>query len=332
MKAAVLKDLNRLALEQRPDPVAGTGDVIVQLRAAALNHRDVWIKLGQYANVKFPIIPGSDGAGTVTQIGAGVDKSWSGFEVIINPAFDWGTDERAPGKNFMILGLPKDGTLAESIQVPATQLARKPAHLSWEEAAALPLAGVTAYRAVFSRARLQPGEKILITGIGAGTALFALQFAVATGALPFVTSSSPEKLARAQQLGAKAGVLYTRNGWAKEFGAQHGPFDVIVDSAGGPGFGDLIDLGAPGGRIVFFGATRGNPPELPSRKIFWKQISVLGTTMGSPSDFSAMIDLVKRKAIHPVISEDFSLDRAGDAFALMERGGQFGKIVVRIAA
>ena len=241
-----------------------------------------------------------------------------------------GAGERAQGKNFTILGLPKDGTLAEAIHVPVKQLAPKPAHLSWEEAAALPLAGVTAWRALFSRAQLQPREKILINGIGAGTALFALPFAVAVGALPFVTSSSQEKLARAQQLGAKDGVLYSGENWAKEFGAQHGPFDVIVDSAGGPGFGDLIDLCAPGGRIVFFGATRGNPPELPSRKIFWRQISLLGTTMGSPTDFAAMMDLVTRKAIHPVISEVFPLERAGDAFALMERGGQFGKIVVRI--
>jgi len=330
MKVALLKDVNQLTIEQRPDPVAGAGEVIVQLRAAALNHRDVWIKSGQYAGLKFPIVPGSDGAGVVAQIGAGVDKSWLGRAVIINPAFDWGKEERAQGHNFTILGLPKDGTLAEAIQVPVTQLAPKPAHLSWEEAAALPLAGVTAWRALFSRAQLQPREKNLINGIGAGTALFALQFAVAAGALPFVTSSSPEKLARARQLGAKDGVLYSRDGWAKEFGAQHGPFDVIVDSAGGPGFGDLIDLCAPGGRIVFFGATRGNPPELPSRKIFWRQISLLGTTMGSPADFTAMMELVTSKAIHPVISEVFPFDRAGDAFALMERGGQFGKIVVQI--
>lgn len=330
MKVVVLKDVNQLAIEQRPDPAAGPGEAVVQLRAAALNHRDVWIKQGQYAGLKFPIVPGSDAAGVVTRIGAGADKSWLNREVIINPAFDWGREERAQGPNFTILGLPKDGTLAEAIHVPVAQLAPKPAHLSWDEAAALPLAGVTAYRAVFSRAQLHPREKILITGIGAGTALFALQFAVAAGASAFVTSSSPEKLARAQQLGAKAGMLYTRDGWAKELGAQYGPFDVIVDSAGGPGFGGLIDLCAPGGRIVFFGATRGNPPDLPSRKIFWKQISVLGTTMGSPADFAAMIDLAVRKAIHPVIGDVFPLDRAGDAFALMEKGGQFGKIVVRI--
>jgi NADPH:quinone reductase-like Zn-dependent oxidoreductase len=228
--------------------------------------------------------------------------------------------------------LPKNGTLAEAIHVPVRQLVPKPGHLSWEEAAALPLAGLTAYRALFSRAQLQAHEKVLINGIGAGTALFALQFAVAAGAVPFVTSSSPEKLRKAEQLGARHGALYTRSGWAKEFGEHYGQFDVVIDSAGGPGFGELVELCAPGARIVFFGATRGNPPELPARRIFWKQLSLLGTTMGSPADFTAMTEFVARKAIHPVISEVFAFDRVNEAFALMERGEQFGKIVISIAA
>lgn len=332
MKAAILKGINELDIDDVANPVAGPGEVVVQLRAAALNHRDVWIKTGQYAGLKFPITPGSDGAGTVTEVGDGVDPLWLGRDVIINPAFDWGHHERAQEPRFSILGLPKDGTLAEAIHVPVTQLASKPAHLTWEEAAALPLAGVTAYRALFSRAELQAHEKVLINGIGAGTALFALQFATAAGAVPFVTSSSPEKLQKAQALGAKHGALYTRSGWAKEFSGHYGQFDVVVDSAGGPGFGDLVELCAPGGRIVFFGATRGNPPELPARRIFWKQLSLFGTTMGSPADFAAMTEFVTQKAIHPVISEVFPLERVNDAFALMERGDQFGKIVISIAA
>jgi NADPH:quinone reductase-like Zn-dependent oxidoreductase len=146
-----------------------------------------------------------------------------------------------------------------------------------------------------------------------------------------VTSSSPEKLLKAAQLGARHGVLYTHGGWAREFGDLYGPFDVVVDSAGGPGFGELVDLAAPGGRIVFFGATRGNPAELPTRKIFWKQLSLLGTTMGSPADFAAMTEFVTRKGIHPVVGSVFSLDQAAEAFELMERGGQCGKIVIRIS-
>jgi zinc-binding alcohol dehydrogenase/oxidoreductase len=332
MKAAILSGINELHLDHVANPVAAPGEAVVRLRAAALNHRDVWIKTGQYAGLKFPIIPGSDGAGVVTEIGAGVDAAWLGREVIINPSLDWGHHERAQEPRFTILGLPKDGTLAEALHVPVTQLAPKPPHLTWEEAAALPLAGLTAYRALFSRAQLQAHEKILISGIGAGTALFALQYALAAGAIPFVTSSSPEKLGKAERLGARHGALYTHGGWAKEFGEHYGPFDVVTDSAGGPGFGDLVELCAPGGRIVFFGATRGNPPELPTRRLFWKQISLLGTTMGSPADFAAMTEFVTRKGIHPVISEVFPLDRVADSFALMERGGQFGKIVISIAA
>lgn len=330
MKAVVLRGIQDLALDTVPRPQPGPGEALVRIHAAALNHRDVWIKHGQYAGLKFPVIPGSDGAGVVCELGPGVDASWADRPVIINPGFDWGHDPRAQEPRFTILGLPHDGTLAEFIRVPVSQLAPKPSHLTWAEAAALPLAGLTAFRAVFGRAQLKAHERVLISGIGAGTAVFALQFAAAAGAVPCVTSSSPEKLRRAQELGAKAGALYTQEGWAQEFARHHGPFDVVVDSAGGPGFVDLVDLAAPGGRIVFFGATRGNVPEFPQRKVFWKQLSVLGTTMGSPADFEAMTSFVTGHAIHPVVGAVFPLDAAGEAFALMERGGQFGKIVVEV--
>ncbi len=330
MKAAILRGVQELCLDTVANPHAAPGEAVVRLHAAALNHRDVWIKQGAYAGLRFPIVPGSDGAGVVTEVGPGVDDSWLGREVIINPSLDWGHDPRAQEPRFSILGMPRDGTLAEFVSIPATQLAPKPAHLDWVEAAALPLAGLTAFRAVFSRAHLKAHEKVLISGIGAGTALFALQFAAAAGAVPCVTSSSEEKLRKAHYLGAKAGAIYTKTGWAREFGEHHGPFDVIIDSACGPGFGDLVDLAANGGRIVFFGATRGNPAELPMRKVFWKQLSLLGTTMGSPTDFQMMTAYVARHAIHPVVSHRFPLDRVDEAFALMESGGQFGKIVVEI--
>jgi len=212
--------------------------------------------------------------------------------------------------------------------VPAGQLAAKPAQLGWEEAAALPLAGLTAYRAVFSRAQLKPTDRVLVTGIGGGVALFALQFAVAAGAEVWVTSSSDAKIARAVALGAKGGLNYVQPGWAAAAAKAPGLFDVIVDSAGGDGFGDLLDLAAPGGRIVFFGATRGNGPALAMRKVFWRQLSLLGTTMGSPADWGAMTEFVALHRVRPVVSEVFPLARGAEAFALMERGGQFGKIVV----
>ena len=331
MQALTFTAVNEITFTTAPEPQPAAGEAVVAIRAAALNHRDVWIKTGQYAGLKWPCQPGSDGAGVVMAVGDGVDAAWSGREVVINPSFDWGSDEQTQGPNFTILGLPRAGTLAEKISVPVAQLSAKPAHLSWEEAAALPLAGLTAYRALFARARLRAGERVLVTGIGSGVAWFALQFAVLCGADVWVTSSSAEKIAKAIALGAKGGFHYTRVGWAEEATKIAGMFDVIVDSAGGAGFGDLIDLAAPGGRIVFFGGTRGNGPALPLRKIFWRQLSLLGTTMGSPADWSAMLEFVALHRVRPVVSEVFPLARAGEAFALMERGGQCGKIVVRIS-
>ena len=331
MQALTFTAVNEITFTTAPEPQPAAGEAVVAIRAAALNHRDVWIKTGQYAGLKWPCQPGSDGAGVVMAVGDGVDAAWSGREVVINPSFDWGSDEQTQGPNFTILGLPRAGTLAEKISVPVAQLSEKPAHLSWEEAAALPLAGLTAYRALFARARLRAGERVLVTGIGSGVAWFALQFAVMCGADVWVTSSSAEKIAKAIALGAKGGFHYTRADWAVEAAKIAGMFDVIVDSAGGAGFGDLIDLAAPGGRIVFFGGTRGNGPALPLRKIFWRQLSLLGTTMGSPADWSAMLEFVALHRVRPVVSEVFPLARAAEAFALMERGGQCGKIVVRIS-
>jgi zinc-binding alcohol dehydrogenase/oxidoreductase len=330
MRAVQLSAVNQLNVVAVADPDPAAGEVVIALRAAALNHRDVWIKSGQYAGLKWPCIPGSDGAGTVERVGAGVDASWVGRDVIINPSFGWGDKEEVQGAQFSILGLPRDGTLAEKIAVPVTQVSTKPAHLAWEDAAALPLAGLTAYRAVFSRAKLQAGERVLINGIGGGVALCAMQFAVAAKAEVWVTSSSSEKIARAVELGAKGGFDYRKPEWAAEAAKTPGLFDVIVESAGGEGFEKLLDVAAPGGRIVFFGATRGNPPVLPMRKVFWRQLSLLGTTMGSPADWEAMVNFVAKGKLRPVVCEVFPFARAGDAFALMERGEQFGKIVVKV--
>ncbi|MDO8539098.1 MAG: zinc-binding dehydrogenase [Opitutaceae bacterium] len=329
MRAVQLAGVNQLAVVDVPDPAPQRGEVVVALRAAALNHRDVWIKSGQYAGLKFPITPGSDGAGIVAECGEGVDPSWRGREVIINAGFNWGDRETAQGAQFSILGLPRDGTLAEKVSVPVGQVSAKPGHLTWEDAAALPLAGLTAYRAVFSRGRLQAGERVLISGVGGGVALFAMQFAVAAKADVWVTSSSPEKIARAVELGAKGGFNYRDDGWVAAAAKAPGGFDVIIDSAGGEGFTKLIDAAASGGRIVFFGATRGDPPVLPMRKVFWRQLALLGTTMGSPSDWETMVAFVTRQHLRPVVSEVFPLARAAEAFGLMERGEQFGKIVVK---
>lgn len=330
MKATVLTEIKKpVVLQSLPDPVAAPGQAVVRLKAAALNHRDLWIQLGQYAGIKLPITLGSDGAGIVTAVGSPADQSWVGREVIINPALDWGSDVRAQGPQFRILGLPDSGTFAEQIAIPAANLAPKPAHLSWEQAAALPLAGLTAWRALFTRAQLKSGERVLVTGVGGGAALFALQFAVAAGAEVWVTSSSPEKIARARTLGARGGMNYRDADWPAALQKQAGGlFDVIIDSAGGEGFGKLIELTRPGGRIAFFGATTGNPPSLDLRKSFFRQISLLGTTMGSPADFAGMTAFVAAHRIAPVVDRVFPLAATEDALRHMEASAQFGKIVL----
>ena len=330
MKALVLKGVGQsLSVENAPDPTPEPGEAVVAIRCAALNHRDVWIQKGLYAGLKFPIILGSDGAGVVIETGSGVDPAWRGKEVIINPSIAWGASERTQGKDFRILGLPDNGTFAERVKVPATQLVSKPAHLDFAHAAALPLAGLTAYRALFSRAGLVSGERVLVTGIGGGVALFALQFALAAGATVYVTSGSDEKLTRAKQLGAAGGANYRNQSWAEDLKSVG--FDVIIDSAGGKGFSKLTNLAAPGGRIAFFGATLGNPPELDLRRIFWKQLNVLGSTMGSPADFAAMVRLVEQHKIQPLAETLYPLSEGNEALAAMDSAKQFGKIVLTVA-
>ncbi len=305
-------------------------EVCVKLSAAALNHRDVWIEKGQYAGLKYPIILGSDGVGTVVSKGKNVSEVAVNQSVIINPNNNWGESARFQSKAYHVLGLPKNGTLAEFIVVNADRLQPKPAFLSNEEAAALPLAGLTAFRALFGRAKLQKGEKVLISGIGGGVALFALQFAVAAGATVFATSGDDEKIKKAIELGAKGGANYKNETWHKDFLKTHGEVDVVIDSAGGNGFAKFLDITAAGGRIAFYGGGQGLINNLSPQKIFWKQIDILGSTMGTDREFAEMLDFVNKHKIKPIVDSVFSLENAKMAFEKMDSGAQFGKIVVQI--
>jgi zinc-binding alcohol dehydrogenase/oxidoreductase len=335
MKAIVLRELggpDKLLLEEVPDPQPGAGEVVVKLHAAALNHRDQWIRHGQYAGIKLPIILGSDGAGIVHSIGDGVDTAWLGKEVVINPSLDWGSNELAQGKNYRILGLPDEGTYAEFIKVPAENIAAKPEHLSFAEAAAIPLAALTAYRAVSTRAQVKAGETVLVTGVGGGVATFAVQIAKALGARVLVTSGSDEKIERAKQLGAEGGANYKTQDWAKEITTlSNGGPDVIIDSAGADTLETAVKIVKPAGRIVFFGATNGLAPGLDLRRIFFKQLNLLGSTMGSPREFAAMLQLYNDQKLKPAVDKVFSLAETPAAHQRMEEAGQFGKIVLSIA-
>lgn len=313
-----------------PTPVPSANQVLIKLAYSSLNHRDVWIQKGQYAGPKSGLILGSDGFGTVTAVGEGADASWIGREVIINPSHDWGDNPAAFGNDFKILGNPEPGTFAEYITVHEQYVHPKPAHLTAAEAAALPLAGVTTYRALFKRAQLKAAEQVLITGIGAGTALLALQYAIAAGAKAYVTSGSQDKIDKAKALGAIDGFNYKDADWFKKAKELTGGFEVVIDSASGSGFGDLIEVARPGGRIVFFGGTNGPIGNIIPNKVYWRNLSILGTTMGTPEDFKDMLAFTAEHGIRPIVDRVYpSLADAQDAFDYMHEGRQFGKIVLK---
>ena len=314
-----------------PTPQPGPGEVLVRLRAAALNHRDVWIQKGQYAGLKLPCTLGADGSGEVAALGASVTSWQLGAGVIIYPALAWGDHERVQGPDFRVLGMPDPGTFAEYIVMPAHALRQKPDFLSWEQAAALPLAGLTAYRAAFVRAQVQPGERVLVAGIGGGVALLAAQFCAARGAEVWATSGSDDKLSRALGLGIglKGGLNYHTDKWVKTLTQQAGGgFDVLIESAGGEAYNQLVDAAAPGGRIVSYGGTLGPINKLVPGKVFWKQLDLLGSSMGSYQDFDAMLQLVADKQLVPVVDKVFSLQEGEQALRYLDASQQLGKVVL----
>jgi NADPH:quinone reductase-like Zn-dependent oxidoreductase len=333
MNAVVLRETGGpevLRVESVPDPAPGPGEVLVELRAAALNRRDIFLRTG-IAPSPLPVIPGSDGAGVVRALGEGVSGLEVGDEVIILPSLAWGDREDAPGPGFRILGGPDDGTYAELIAVPAANIFPRPRRLSWHQAAALPLAGLTAWRALVSRGRLRPGETVLVLGIGGGVATFALHIARAAGARVIVTSSSDQKIARAVELGAAGGVNYTREDWVAEARAMAAPrgIDLVIDSVGAT-WPDSVAALRPGGRLVAFGGTGGRSAELQVRAITFGQIDLLGTTMGSPRDFAQLLAAVETQSWEPVIDSVRPLSEAAAAHAREEAGEHFGKLVLEI--
>jgi NADPH:quinone reductase-like Zn-dependent oxidoreductase len=338
MKAMVLRELGgpeKLAYDDVPEPEPGPGETVVRLHAAALNRRDVFATRGQYPGARpeaLPVILGSDGSGEVVARGEGAAGPDEGTEAVINPALYWGEDPRKPGKEYRILGLPDDGTFAEFVKVPAENVFPKPSHLSHEEATAIPLGALTAYRALVTRGGLQEGETVVVPGVGSGVATFVVQMAVALGARVFVTSGSDEKVERAKQLGAEGGVNYNAEDWSRKLKGMTGGVDLSVDHVGGEAFDALVSLARPGGRIVIFGATSGPAPKVTTIRISLKNLDVLGTAMGTSEEFGAMLDLYAEHGLHPTINETFSLEETAKAMQYMEEGEGIGKIVLEIPA
>ncbi|WP_460326141.1 zinc-binding dehydrogenase [Paenibacillus sp. YSY-4.3] len=321
---------NQLKLEEVEMPKPGSKEVIVRLQAAALNRRDLLVIYGRYPGIKLPAIPGSDGAGVVVAVGGEVSNVLTGDEVIINPGLNWGNDMNKKRADFTVLGVPTNGTYAQFVKVPAENVYLKPSHLSWEEAAALPLAGLTAYRALVTKGKVKKGETVLVPGVGGGVATYLVQFAAALGAKVYVTSSKEEKIQKAKKFGATEGVNYTSDDWPKELEKLTGGIDLSVDSIGGEVFNTLPLLGKIGSRIVSFGATRGPIPNFVLPNMTVKEISVLGSTMGSPQDFADMVNLVEEHEIHPILDKTYSLEEVTEALSRMEKGENFGKIALTI--
>ena len=314
-----------LQLEEVPDPVAGAGEVLVRIRASALNHLDVWIRKG-LPSVPKPRILGADGAGVVEALGEGVTGFEPGQEVVLNPGVE------APDGSIHVIGEHGDGTNAELIAVPATNVYPIPGGLSFEEAAAFPLVFETAYRMLVTRAHLREGEWVLLWGIGSGVSTAGLAIAKALGARTIVTSSSDDKLARARELGADATVNHATGdvkAAVKEATEGHGA-DVVVEHVGEATWRTSLDVAAREGRIAVCGATTGPNPPAALHRIWWKQLTILGSTMGTKTDFEGAYELIASGRARPVVDEVLPLSQIRAAHERLEAGEQLGKIVLSV--
>jgi zinc-binding alcohol dehydrogenase/oxidoreductase len=314
-----------LVLEEAPDPELGPGEVLVRLRASALNHLDVWIRKG-LPSVPKPRILGADGAGVVEALGEGVAGFELGERVVLNPGIETGNGR------IHVIGEHGDGTNAELIAVPATNVHPIPGELSFEEAAAFPLVFETAYRMLVTRAGLREGEWVLAWGIGGGVSTAALAIAKALGARVLVTSSSDAKLKRARELGADATVNHSTDdvkAAVQEATDGHG-IDVVVENVGEATWATSLQVAAPGGRITVCGATSGPNPPAALHRIWWKQLSILGSTMGTGEDFAGAYELVASGRALPVVDSVLPLEEIRAAHERLEAGEQLGKIVLTI--
>jgi NADPH:quinone reductase-like Zn-dependent oxidoreductase len=313
-----------LRYEDAPDPEPATDQVLIRLRAASLNHLDVWVRKG-LPSVPKPRILGADGAGVVEALGDGVLGVEPGQRVVINPGV-------ISGGRMHVIGEAMDGTHAELVAVTERNVYPIPETLSFEEAAAFPLVFETAYRMLITRARLKLGETVFVWGIGGGVATATLAIAKAFGARVIVTSSSEEKLDRARELGADETIDHASEdvrARVKELTEGAG-IDVVVETVGDATWKTSLEIAAARARIVVCGATTGPNPPAGLHRVWWKELDVLGSTMGSKEDFEACLDLVTSGRARPVIDEVLPLEEARAAHERLEAGAQLGKIVFSI--
>jgi NADPH:quinone reductase-like Zn-dependent oxidoreductase len=311
-------------LTELPDPQPGPGEVKVDLIAAALNRREWWIRTG--GKVRLPAVLGSDGAGIVSAVGPGVEWVSVGDQVVIYPGIGWGDADNAAAECFTLVGVPGQGTYAEQIVVRAEQVRPRPPGWSWLETAALPVAALTAWRALVTCARAGPDKTVLVTGAGGGVATFAIQIGAALGARIVVTTSSPKKLQRARALGAADGGDYRDPGWPDRLR----PADAVIDSVGGDVWRGALASLCAGGVLVTFGDTGDELGSIPIADFFFRYLRVQGTTLGSPREFDALLAHCAEASWRPAIDSVYPLAEAAKAHERLEAPDRFGKVLLAI--
>ena len=353
MRAVVIREHGGpdvLRLEDLPDPEPGPGQVRVRVEAVALNHLDLWGRRGlPHLKLRFPFILGSDIAGTVERVGAGVEGVTPGVEVVVNPGVSCGRCRECLSgrdnlcRHYHILGETRDGGYAEYVVVPVANLLPAPRGIGWAERAAIPLVFLTAWQMLTRKAAVQPGEVVLIHAVGSGVGSAALQIAKMHGAMVIATASTEEKLAQARALGADHTILSAGSSAGlssgedanerllakvREVTGKRG-VDVVLEQTGAATWGASIRAAARGGRIVTCGATSGFDAQTDLRHVFFRQLQILGSTMGPKGDLFTILDHVEAGRLRPVLDRTYPLEEAAMAHQRLEQRSQFGKIVLR---
>lgn len=318
-----------LALQDLPDPHPAPGWVRVRLRAASLNRLDR-MTVDDRVSLGRPSVIGSDGAGTIDEVGPGVGDEHLGREVVISPSLWWGPDPRFPSEGYEILGAPTDGTHAELVTVPLENAVDKPSRLTWSEAAALPMAGLTAWRALVTRGGLEPGQTVVVGAASSGVGTFATQIAVALGAR-VVALTSPERAGQALRLGADIEVMRTHPDLGAEIAAAAGPADLALDPTGAL-WQPMARALRPGGRLVVVGQMASDTGSLRVQTLYWKQLDVRGSSMGSPDDFAALLTHVDGSTWVPAIDSSFALADIESAYQRLDSPDRVGKVVLELGA
>lgn len=318
-----------LSLEQVPISQVESTEVLIKINAVSLNYRDLRMVEGTYTfNFFYDTILGADAAGEVIGVGEYVGNEWVGKKVIINPNVKWGENSDLPSDEFSILGSPFNGVFSEYVVVDISKIALQPEHLTDEEAACLPLSGITAYRALFTKAKVKKGDTLLVTGISGGVAQFIAQFSIAAGIKTYSTSSIDGNLTTAKNWGVVDGMNYRKTRIAAYFNAQNKKFDAIIDCAGGEQINDLLSVLKPMGRLVLYGAMNGKVKDFDLFTLYYNQLQVIGTLMGNDNEFTQMLTLVNNYKIKPKIDSVFKFEELPLALNKLKGRNHFGKIVL----